>query len=153
MLYVKIVDDKALRVATSDELKAELGDNWYQDRTWQCRCDWNSHELVERLAADLTEVYGETYLGTDAGPHRSPQYDIVRAPKVGDPSSYAFNGDSYPCGKVVSVSKMPACRVVTTEDADGTVRRFYRRRLSGNWVLNGTWSLVRGHVSEQNPSF
>ena len=120
---------------------------------WETRNDWPNHERVEQIAAELTEATGRLYLGTDAGPSTSPRYDVVEAPRVGDPASYAFNCDSYPCGEVVRVSAAPACRVVTTRDAAGSERKFYRRRQSGSWINRGTWHLVRGHVSEQNPSF
>jgi hypothetical protein len=72
---------------------------------------------------------------------------VVEVPKIGDAVSYAFNGDSYPCGYVTKVSK--DYRIITTTDG----KRFFRRRLSGAWVNGGTWSLVPGHRYEQNPSF
>jgi len=97
-------------------------------------------------AEDIIEAFPGRIIA-DAGPHRSPRFSIVTPPAVGDKVSYAFNGDSYPDGEVVRVSK--SLRVVTTS----TGSKFYRRRESGAWVQNGTWSLVRGHVSERNPHF
>ena len=83
----------------------------------------------------------------DAGPHCWPLFSIVTPPAVGDKVSYAFNGDCTPDGEVVKVSK--SLKVVTTS----TVAKFYRRRESGAWIKDGTWSLVPGHVSKRNPHF
>lgn len=87
------------------------------------------------------------YIATDAGAHVSPRYDVILAPTVGSPVSRSFNGDSYPCGTITSVSK--TLKKVTT--SDGSV--FFRKRLSGTWLKNGAWALISGHVYEQNPSF
>lgn len=157
MLYVKIENGKAVRAATVEELAAEYptetGGAWCR-YGWQDRNDWHKlgYENVCRIAAELSAATGRLYLGTDAGPCVSPRYDVVEAPKVGDKVSKSFNGDSYPCGEVVSVST--SGRTVTARTANGILWKFYRRRLTGSWILSGgTWSLISGHVSKQNPSF
>jgi hypothetical protein len=78
---------------------------------------------------------------------RSPRYDVIQLPKVGDDCSYAFNGDYYPCGQVKSISKSLKI-IVTTEG-----QKFYRRGETGTWKYNKTWSLVKGHISKLNPEF
>lgn len=111
------------------------------------RHDIRSFAHAEQLAQQATELMGELYIATDAGAHVSPRIDVIRAPAVGDKVSYAFNGDSYPCGRITAIS--PTLKKVTTSEGDV----FYRRRQSGAWVKGGTWSMVRGHVSARNPSF
>ena len=152
MMNVQVQNGKAVRVATNNELKAELGDTWYRDRSWQSRNDWHKlgYDHVVELAQQLTESTGKLYLGVDSGPGVSPRYDIVEAPKVGDLVSYGFNGDCYPCGKIVKIS--PSHQVTACDD-DGREFKFYRRRMTGSWLYNKTWHLVMGHVSTQNPSF
>ena len=102
---------------------------------------------ANRVAAICTHYLGETWVGTDAGPHCYPRFNAQRAPNVGDDVSYAFNGDSYPCGQVVRVSK--SLKVITTSNGD----RYFRVKLSGGWRRNRTWWLTEGHVSKYNPSF
>jgi hypothetical protein len=113
--------------------------------------DWKTFEQVEKIAEMLTRHTGVEYIGTDAGSHVSPRYDVIKMPQVGDDVSYSFNGDSYPCGKIWSVSATKF--KITTMTESGLVKHFYRRRKTGSWINNGTWSLISGHHSEQNPSF
>ena len=71
---------------------------------------------------------------------------------VGDAVSYAFNGDCYPDGLVVSVGT-GVKQVVTTD----TGSRYYRkvsRHGDVSWIKEGgTWTLVKGHTRRWNPSF
>lgn len=111
---------------------------------------WNytSFEQVTKLAQELTvAIAGELFLPTDAGEHVSPRYDVIKAPKVGDKVSYAFNGDCYVCGKIIGIS--PSYRLITTDSG----KTFYRKRLTGTWLYNKTWALVNGHHYTQNPEF
>ena len=111
----------------------------------QSRWDWKSYEEVCRLALFLTTITGSTFVGTDSGPNVSPRYDIVEVPKVGDPVSYAFNGDYYPDGHVVKVTKGLMVRTSTGKE-------YRRRKNTGSWVQRGgTWKLVAGHHTEKNP--
>lgn len=110
------------------------------------RWDWHDapFDYVEGLAQKATEMLGTLHVATMSG-STSPRHDIVEVPKVGDEVSYAFNGDSYPCGKIVRLT--PTLTVITDEG-----KRFRRRGKSGSWVMEGgTWGLVKGHVREQNP--
>jgi hypothetical protein len=102
---------------------------------------------AEKFAAQLTAHFNKQYIPVDHGAHCYPRFDVVEAPVVGEPVSYAFNGDSYECGYITKVSSSLK-RVETS-----TGRVFYRRKLSGVWLNGKTWSMVHGHVNELNPSF
>ena len=108
------------------------------------RHDFNSLEEAQEAAARITNG---NFIGIDSGRHVSPRFDVARMPQVGDDVSYGFNGDAYPCGQVKSISK--SLKVITTTTGD----KFYRRKLTGTWKKNGTWSLIKGHVDKRNPSF
>jgi hypothetical protein len=116
------------------------------------RNDLGSFAEATELAAEInslpeTSLAGATYIPTDAGPNCSPRFDVILAPKIGDPISYSFNGDSYPDGEIVKISG--SLRIVTSSSG----RRYYRRRLTGSWINNNCWSMRAGHHSELNPSF
>ena len=129
------------------------GDVWWTkaDKThgtgWASRNDFDSFMLAQVIARGATNLSGATYIAIDSGTGCSPRFDVIELPSVGEDCSYEFNGDSYPCGKVATISKTFK-KITTTE---GGV--FYRHKLSGSWLRNGTWSLVKGHISEQNPHF
>lgn len=115
-----------------------------------CRHDFKTFTRAQEIAAQCNELAdGETYIATDAGPWCSPQFDVIAAPKVGAEVSYSFNGDYYPCGKIVSVGKGE--KMIVKTDTGAT---FYRRKLTGTWLkTGGTWMLVAGHHTDKNPSF
>lgn len=132
---------QSARVASEDEVKA-----YYANR--QCmkvenRNDWHTFEAAKEVAAAL----GPKYVATDAGGGVSPRYDVQELPQIGDKVSYAFNGDYYPCGVIASISK--SLKVITTDEG----HKFYRKRETGCWKYDGTWSLVQGHISRLNPEF
>lgn len=109
--------------------------------------DIKDYNDAKAHAEELTEDRGELYIAVDRGSHVSPRYDVIRAPAIGDEVSYAFNGDYYPCGEITKIS--PTMKKITTSTGD----TFYRRRESGSWLKNKTWSLVNGHISRMNPHF
>jgi hypothetical protein len=111
--------------------------------------NWNIKSLdhAAELAVAETQSTGKLHIGCDLGASCSPRYYVSAVPVVGDAVSYAFNGDYYPCGVVATVSK--TLKKITT--TDGKV--FYRRRQTGAWVMNRTWSLVLGHIERLNPEF
>lgn len=113
---------------------------------WCNRNDFDSMAVAQSVAASLSENLGVAFIATDAGPHCHPQFDVIEAPVVGAEVSYAFNGDSYPCGKIAKISD--SLRRVETDSG----KVFYRRKESGSWLHQG-WSMVAGHVSKWNPSF
>lgn len=126
-----------------DKYRTDAAIEWGTTDGWSSRWDWKSLEEVETLARYLTAMTGKIFLGVDKSESVSPRFDIIEAPKVGDPVSYAFNGDCTPCGHVERITKN--WMVITT-----TGRRFNRK--AGGWLqVGGTWSLVTGHFEERNP--
>jgi hypothetical protein len=145
MLFVKFNLETGLPIAVTDEFPAECKANW--NPAWKNRWDWTTFDRVVELATYITALTGDLHVGTDAGAHVSPRYDIVRAPKVGDEVSYAFNGDCYPDGVITALTK--GLQVTTTSGS-----KYRRKGQTGSWLkTGGTWSLVNGHIYEQNPSF
>lgn len=132
-----------------------IGGKWNERYTngqigagWLNRNDIESFEFAQRLAASASKLGKRDYLATDEGTCCSPRYDVIEAPMVGDEVSYGFNGDYYPDGKITKVSE--SYNTITTS----TGSTYRRRGDTGCWKKpGGTWSLVRGHVNERNPSF
>ena len=111
------------------------------------RNDWKSFKQVCQIARLLSLNTRKVYIGADEGEHVSPRFDIIEPPKVGDPVSKTINGDYYPDGHVTKVSK-------TLQVTTDTGSRYFRRKNTSAWVkTGGSWSLVRGHHRELNPSF
>lgn len=102
---------------------------------------------AEEIATDATRLTGRLHIGVDQGDCTWPRYDVIEAPKVGDPVSRAFNGDYYPAGTITKVS--PTLKRVETS----TGVLFFRVRETASWRSAGTWWMYRGHRSELNPSF
>ena len=109
--------------------------------------DWDikDFEHATQHAKELTGAEGVPYIPVDKGPYTSPQYSVTILPRIGDKVSYAFNGDSYPDGYVVKVSKTH--KVITTS----TGNRYYRLRQTSSWKMHKTWTLVNGHYDKRNP--
>jgi len=133
---------------------------WTRDQNFENRNDWKTFEEAVRVAmalnaAEAAKVPAErtVYIPTDAGAHVSPRYDVEALPKVGDDVSYGFNGDSYPCGKITSISKGPDYRRIVAKNDAGTECVFWRLRKTGSWKYQQTWSLMKGVHNERNPSF
>ena len=110
---------------------------------------WNikSFEHATELAAAETQSTGKLHIACDRGESCSPRYYVAPVPAIGEEVSYAFNGDYYPCGVITAISK--TLKKITT--SEGKV--FYRRRQTGSWVMDSTWSLVNGHINRWNPEF
>ena len=119
----------------------ESGEKWNERTVYDHNIE--TDEQTKRIAAELTALTGDQYFATSRGTGRG----VVRAPHVGDLVSRAFNGDYYPEGEIVHVTK-GTHKVVKTS----TGATFYRSINSGAWVSRG-WSLVGGHVSKLNPHF
>jgi hypothetical protein len=111
------------------------------------RREITSYEHACELADAKSEATGERHIGIDRGRQTSPQFDVVEAPVVGAEISYAFNGDYYPCGTIVSISE--TMKKITSS----TGRSFYRRRKTASWVASKTWTMVKGHIERRNPHF
>lgn len=140
MIYVRIVEGKVTEVTHKHPED-------HANREWQSRWDWKDFATVEKLAAELTALTGKLHLGTDATESTSPRYDIIEAPKVGDEVSKGFNGDYYPCGKIIKVSK-------TFQVTTDTGAKFRRYKNTGGWrqAGRGFW-MVSGVRDERNPHF
>lgn len=106
--------------------------------------DYQSFEEAESMAKKATKATGIVYIPVDHGPGHKPRFDVIMAPQVGDRVSRGFNGDYYPEGEIVKVSKTYAQIKTST----GT--KFYRSKQSAKWK-NGTFVMCRGHRDERNP--
>lgn len=138
MIYIKFKNGLPVEISNSSP-KGNL------DPSWQSRSDWESFEQVQTIAAYVTAMTGDLHVPSDRGSGCWPRYDVVRAPKVGDEVSYTFNGDTYPDGTVIKVTK-------TLQVKTSTGKTYRRYKNSGTWK-NNAWSLVGGHIFEQNPHF
>ena len=114
---------------------------------WVCRSDWSTFEAAHEVAEAASIFEGVEYIAIDRGAYTSPRFDVIRAPQVLDAVSYTFNGDTYPCGYIKTISK--SLKKITTT----TGETFYRRKQSGAWLMNRQWSMVGGHREERNPHF
>jgi hypothetical protein len=134
--YFKLNDDGAV-IDIRSERPREPG--WLKPR-WITKFD-----EIKRLAEAATKFAGRTYVPVDHGNCRSPRYDVVRAPAVGDPVSYHNGVDTYPDGYVAHVTA-ETLRVVKTT----TGRTYYRTLDGGSWLnAGGRRLLVDGHIFEQ----
>lgn len=141
MLYIAINEaGKAIAAETDPKLFPE-GTKWIN------RNDIRDAEHASELAFDLHLETSKVFLWVDNGRSCHPRFDVIKAMEVGDKVSYAFNGDSYPCGSIIAIS--PSYKVITVTDGF----KFYRKGETGAWKKNRTWSLIPGTVYKQNPSF
>lgn len=140
MCYITFQNGVAKSVETDLSIRNSFPES--QDR-WS----WNSFAQVEKIAAELSENTSKKYIATDAGLSCFPRYGVMEMYLIGDGVSISFNGDSYPAGTIVSISK---CNKIIMTD---TGKKFLRRKSTGSWVNNSFWFLRIGHHSEQNPSF
>jgi hypothetical protein len=124
-------------IVTAISKEAQHGEGWVYEH------DFKSFEEATKVAEAASIFVGIDYIPTESNGY----FDVVRAPKLNDPVSYAFNGDYYPCGYIKSISK--TMKKITTTDGDV----FYRRRNTGTWLKHNVWSLVSGHHNERNPHF
>jgi hypothetical protein len=124
----------------------EISDRVIHSEGWVCRHDFKTFEQAQEVADAASIFEGVDYIATDAGAHTSPRYDVIKAPQLLDPVSYSFNGDSYPCGYIKTISK--TMKKITTTDG----HTFYRYKQSGSWMRK-CWYMVGGHIEERNPHF
>lgn len=101
---------------------------------------------AEAQAARLAGLTGDYYFAHETSYVFNP-FKVFKAPAVGDLVSMAFNGDYYPCGEIVSVSKTH--KKITTSDG----RVFWRQGESATWLFAKTFSLIPGVHDERNPHF
>ena len=125
----------------------DISDKTQHTDGWVSRNDFKTFEQAQEVAEAASRFEGVDYIATDAGAYCSPRYDVIKAPQHLAPVSYCFNGDYYPCGHIKTISK--TMKKITTT----TGKTFYRRRNTGCWLANGTWSMVEGHIEARNPMF
>jgi hypothetical protein len=126
------------------------------------RHEWKTLAAAERAAAAASRFLNAgrpmrfpespepvVVLPIDAGANTWPRYDIIVGFAVGQDVSMAINGDYYPIGKVTAISA--SHRIVTTQEPDGKVRRFYRRKNTASWKHDRSFTLVPGIHDERNP--
>jgi len=141
MIYVKMQKGRPVEFAET------LTPEQQQDCSWQERWNWKDFETVTTIATYLTAMTGDIYLPVDRTESTSPRYDVMKAPKVGDQVSYGFNGDYYPDGEIVKITK-------TYQITTSSGNTYRRRKHNAGWLKSGgTWGLVQGHIDEQNPHF
>lgn len=73
------------------------------DKTSLCHYDFSTFDDVE-LVAKKFSTESDTYLAVDHGDHCYPRYDVILAPKVGEPISRAINDDYYPDGFIARIT-------------------------------------------------
>ena len=120
-----------------------ISDEHQHGEGWIYRHSFDSFEHAEKVAEAASNFAGIDFIPTESNGY----FEVVEAPKVNDPVSYAFNGDAYPCGYIKSISK--TLKKITTTDG----KTFYRKRNTGTWLMHKTWSLIDGHHNELNPHF
>ncbi|USN15684.1 hypothetical protein BABAJAGA_00440 [Brevundimonas phage vB_BgoS-BabaJaga] len=118
----------------------------------------SNYEDALRVAEHLTALTKVPHWAEDRGSNVSPRFAVIRGFQIGEPVSYGFNGDSYACGRIIAMSARPkgsteGPRIITTQDHNGKRRQFWRRKKTGSWKYQQTWSLQHGWHSDRNPSF
>lgn len=140
MIYATVSRNADGKIVSAEVIDGET----FSGSLIESRWNWATFDAAKEVAAAL----GSDYIATDAGPNVSPRYDIIKLPKVGDKVSYAFNGDSYPCGVITAISA--SLKVISVSEPGV---RFYRVKETGSWRFNRTWFLTSGHCYKQNPEF
>ena len=115
---------------------------------------YDATELVNNLGFTLLEIKeqveaitGKKHFVYISRTHVYP-VRVIKLPEVGEEVSRGFNGDYYPCGKIVRISKSYG-KIVTE---DGTV--FIRQKKNPVcWLYNKYSSMVPGRIDERNPHF
>lgn len=105
---------------------------------------------AEVAATKLTEAStdGTVYIAYDAGYVYNP-FEVAALPKVGNEVSREFNGDAYPCGKIVKIS--PTYSKITTDTGVTFTRVAPMAWREGG--KKGVFWMVAGVVSKYNLEF
>lgn len=140
MLYVKY--------DTVTGLITDVIEGGYPGNAYDTICHTTfSMDAAEAKAIQVSVLMGELYIATDSGPNCHPRFNVVHAPRIGDEVSKSFNGDYYPCGVIIKISKS----LKRVETSTGNV--FYRRKNTGTWLNDRTWHMFHGHSNKKNPHF
>lgn len=128
--------------------------NGYMPTTAHCSRRITNMIEAEEAARKLSEITGVMFWPEDRGSYVSPRYAVIRGFQIGEPVSYGFNADSYPAGRIVSMTGAGTAeigfRIITTRDHKGVERKFWRRGQSGSWKQDGMWSLMHGWHRDRN---
>lgn len=113
------------------------------------RQEIETFEQALEIANEGSRLLRKPLLACDNGNGIWPRYDVILAPQVGDDVSKAFNGDSYPCGKITKISKSYK-RIETDKGI-----KFFRRRESDGWYEGGRggFAMVMGIHNERSREF
>jgi hypothetical protein len=142
MICVKYSEDGELLDFRTEET---LTQEERAERKWTTRHHWESFEEVCAIASFISLKTSKQYIPVDRTSSTWPRFDVIEAPSIGDPVSYGFNGDCYPDGFIKRITQN--LTVVTD-----TGSRYRRYKQTGGWRKEGgTWWMINGHHSEQNP--
>ena len=147
MFYIYLHNGLPREIASEHPKGAPWADHDHKGSGWISSRDFRTFEQAKRMAGYLSFMTGATYLPVDEGESVSPRYRVIKAPVIGDDVSRSFNGDSYPCGKIVKIT--PTWQVTTDQ---GT--KFRRYKETGGWreAGRGSW-MIAGIHNERNPHF
>lgn len=118
---------------------------------------FDTYSEAQEYALTQTESEGREFFAVDKGTGISPRYTTCKVPAVGDEVSEAFNGDYYPCGKIVEVS--PSLSTIKTDSGVTFTRRNAHgtryKAASARWLRRGSscFAMVQGNHDRRNPSF
>ena len=151
MIYIRVENGRPVEVS---DKHPGCGDHWVETGMhlknvtgWMSSRDFNSFEDARTMAAYLTALTAKIHLPVDEGRGTYPRFRVIEAPKIGDEVSKSFNGDSYPCGKIVKIT--PTWQVTTDQGS-----KFRRYKETGGWreTGRGFW-MIAGVHDERNPHF
>jgi hypothetical protein len=149
MLYIRFNGGLPCEISTGYPVPDVVGGGrqWGRENGWVSARDAESFVEAETWARYITAMTGDAYLPVDNTESTYPRFEVIRAPKIGDPVSYGFNGDYTPDGVIVKIS--PKWMITTS-----TGHTYRRKGLRKSWLQpGGTWGLVDGHIDERNPHF
>lgn len=109
---------------------------------------FESLEQAELRATELTEETGNPYIAYERD-YAMTRYVVAAMPKVGDEASMTFNGDYYPVGKIVRISK--TYNRITTDQGVAFTRVGPNSWKQGG--KKGAFSLIIGTHDKRNPHF
>lgn len=138
MLHFRLEQDRVVEISSNH--------SDCSSPSWVDRHDFHTFDDAWKIAEQASDLTGDLYIATNR-PNSRPQFDVVKAPKIGDDVSYSYNGDTMPCGTITKVSK--TLKKVTTSSG----RTFIRVKDTGTWLSDRMWSMVGGHINTRNPHF
>lgn len=148
MFYIRFKNGLPVEVANTLRKGEVQWARTIKDTGWRSSKEFATYADAKKIAAYLTFLTGDTYIGADnESGSAEAEFKVIKAPSVGDEVSKSFNGDSYPCGVITKIT--PSWIITTSTGA-----KFRRYGESGAWREQGRgfW-MIYGHVDERNPHF